>query len=203
MNKSNIKLIGIAAFLTLLLTLSTKSAFADSYGGDCDDCNTRFRITKEVRIEGENSWKDKITDVGKGDVVEFRITIKNKSDDKVDSADNMKMEDFLPDEMYRVGGSGLTEYWEDFESGEEKKFTIKAKVKDSEYDRDVKFEKCIVNKAEVRWDGDFEGADTATVCYGNVQPTELPKTGAVPFLALGGLGMLATGLVSKKKLINK
>jgi len=203
MNKSKMKLIGIFASFSLLLTLSTGSVYADQYGGGCDDCNTRFRITKEVRIEGDNSWKDKITEVGEDDIVEFRITIKNKSDDEADRADDMKMEDFLPDEMYRVGGSGLTEYWDDFEPGEEKKFTIKARVESGEYDRDVEFEKCVVNKAELRWDGDFEGSDTATVCYGNIEPSELPKTGGFSNLALAGLGFLTVGLVTKKKSLKK
>ncbi len=203
MNKSKIKLIGIFACVSLLLTLSTKSVYADQYGEDCDECNTRFKITKEVRIQGDTEWKDKVTDVKEGEVVEFRIKIRNKSDSPADATDDMKMEDFLPDEMFRVGGSGLTEYWNDFEPGEEKKFTIKARVESEEYDRDVEFEKCVVNKAELRWDGDFEGSDTATVCYGNIEPSELPKTGAFSNLALAGLGLLTAGLITKRKSLTK
>ncbi len=167
-------------------------------GGEICIYNKRFLITKEVRIQGDSEWKDKVTDVEEGDVVEFRVEIKNKSDENSDDFDDMKMEDFLPDEMYRVGGSGLTEYWDDFEPGETKKFTIEAKVDSDEYDRDVEFEKCVVNKAEVRWDDEFEGSDTATVCYGNIEPSELPKTGALSTLGLSGLGLLITGLLSKR-----
>lgn len=197
MKKNIYKLIGSFIALGLFVFLSTENAYADQYG---EIYNKRFKITKEVRIEGDSEWKDKVTDVEEDDVVEFKITIKNKSDDDAGDFDNMKMEDFLPDEMYRVGGSGLTEYWDDFDSDESKKFTIKAKVDSDEYDRDVEFEKCVVNKAEVRWDDDFEGSDTATVCYGNIEPTELPKTGAVSTLGFTGLGLLLVGLVSKKKL---
>ena len=197
-------LILFLAFGLIAFPFGISKTYADSTcepmygGGEVCIYNKRFKITKEVRIEGDNEWKDKVTDVDENDVVEFRIEIKNKSDEDADDFDDMKMEDFLPDEMYKVGGSGLTDYWDDFDSGETKKFTIKAKVESEEYDRDVEFEKCVVNKAEVRWEGEFEGSDTATVCYGNVEPTELPKTGALPTLGISGLGLLISGLVSKR-----
>ena len=201
MNKNKNKLIVSLVTLGLFVFLSTRPVFADQYGEE--EYNLRFKIVKEVRIQGDSEWKDKVTDVGKNDVVEFRIKIKNRSDGPADATDDMKMEDFLPKEMNKVGGSGLTEEWDDFDPKDEKVFIIQAKVDSDEYDRDVEFEKCVVNKAELRWDGEFQGADTATVCYGNVQPSELPKTGALSTLGLSGLGLLITGLVSKKFLKKK
>ncbi|KKS10203.1 MAG: hypothetical protein UU64_C0007G0016 [candidate division WWE3 bacterium GW2011_GWF2_41_45] len=70
----------------------------------------------------------------------------------------MKMSDSLPDEMDRVGGSGLTEYWDDFEPGETKTFIIEAEIDSDEFDRDEAFDKCIVNKAKVYWGDEFEGS---------------------------------------------
>jgi len=61
--------------LLTVLTLSTRNAFADQYGEE--EYNTKFKIVKEVRIAGDTEWKDKVTDVRKDDVVEFRIRIKN------------------------------------------------------------------------------------------------------------------------------
>jgi hypothetical protein len=200
MKKNKIKLILSIIATGLFVLLSAEMAFAYQYG---ETYNKRFKITKEVRLEGDNDWKDKVTDVDEDDVVEFRIEIKNLSDEDAGDFDDMKMEDFLPDEMYRVGGSGLTEYWDDFDPDETKKFTIEAKVESDEYDRDVDFEKCVVNKAEVRWDGEFEGSDTATVCYGNVEPTELPETGALSTLGLTGMVLLLAGLVSKRKSLKR
>jgi uncharacterized repeat protein (TIGR01451 family) len=201
MNKYKINLIGILATALLLLSLSTKPVFAGQYGDDeCDDCSTRFRITKEVRVSGDSSWKDKVTNVRKGETVEFRITIKNKSGDEADEANDLQTQDFLPNEMTKIGGNGLTEEFGNFHPGETKTFIITTTVKDSEYDRDVKFEKCVVNKVELRWKGDFEGSDTATVCYGNIEPSELPKTGSLDYLALIGLGFLTAGFITKKKL---
>ena len=197
MNKIKINLIAILVTLGVVMTLSTGTVYAGQYGED-EEYNIRFKITKEVRIQGDTEWKDKVTDVEKGDVVEFRIKIKNKSDDPADKANDMKMEDFLPSEMYKVGGNGLDEEWDNFDPDDEKVFIIQAKVDSDEYDRDVEFEKCVVNKAELRWDGEFQGSDTATVCYGNVQPSELPKTGAVSTLVLAGIGSLLTGLIAKK-----
>ena len=198
MRKNKIKLIGSLITLGLFVFLSTGTAYAGQYGEE--EYNLRFKITKEVRIQGDSEWKDKVTDVKEGEVVEFRIKIRNRSDGPADATDDMKMEDFLPEEMTKVGGNGLTEEWDNFDPKDEKVFIIQAKVDSDEYDRDVEFEKCVVNKAELRWDGEFQGADTATVCYGNVQPSELPKTGALSTMGLSGLVLLVSGLISKKYL---
>ncbi|MBU1132880.1 MAG: hypothetical protein ABIA11_00825 [Patescibacteria group bacterium] len=195
MNKSTAKkLIALVIFASFMF-LNGASVYANYGGGEV---NKRFKITKQVRLEGDNSWKDKVTNVKEGEVIEFRITVENLSDEEADEFDNMKIEDFLPDELFRVGGSGLTEYWDNFGSGEEKKFTIEVKVEFNEYDRDITFEKCIVNKVELEWDGEFEGSDTATVCYGNEEPSELPKTGYTSTLAIAGLATLVAGLFAKK-----
>ncbi len=198
MRKNKIKLIGSLITLGLFVFLSIGTVYAGQYGEE--EYNLRFKITKEVRIQGDSEWKDKVTDVKEGEVVEFRIKIRNRSDGPADATDDMKMEDFLPEEMTKVGGNGLTEEWDNFDPKDEKVFIIQAKVDSDEYDRDVEFEKCVVNKAELRWDGEFQGADTATVCYGNVQPSELPKTGALSTMGLSGLVLLVSGLISKKYL---
>ena len=198
MRKNKIKLIGSLITLGLFVFLSIGTVYAGQYGEE--EYNLRFKITKEVRIQGDSEWKDKVTDVKEGEVVEFRIKIRNRSDGPADATDDMKMEDFLPEEMIKVGGNGLTEEWDNFDPKDEKVFIIQAKVDSDEYDRDVEFEKCVVNKAELRWDGEFQGADTATVCYGNVEPSELPKTGALSTMGLSGLVLLVSGLISKKYL---
>jgi len=198
MRKNKIKLIGSLITLGLFVFLSIGTVYAGQYGEE--EYNLRFKITKEVRIQGDSEWKDKVTDVKEGEVVEFRIKIRNRSDGPADATDDMKMEDFLPEEMIKVGGNGLTEEWDNFDPKDEKVFIIQAKVDSDEYDRNVEFEKCVVNKAELRWDGEFQGADTATVCYGNVEPSELPKTGALSTMGLSGLVLLVSGLISKKYL---
>ena len=104
MKKNKIKLIGSLITLGLFVFLSTGTAYAGQYGEE--EYNLRFKITKEVRIQGDTEWKDKVTDVREGEVVEFRIKIRNKSDDPADATDDMKMEDFLPEEMTKVGGNG-------------------------------------------------------------------------------------------------
>jgi len=208
MNKNTIKSIVIASLLFVVVAVATTSAVyaeCESTYGNGEICyyNKRFEIDKDVRVEDEDDdWEDKVMNVASDDIVEFRIKIKNRSDDdsdKIVDFDDMKMEDFLPDEMERVGGSGLTEYWDDFEPGETKTFYIKAKVKEDEYDRDVDFEKCIVNKAEVTWDGEFEGADTATVCYGDEEIKELPETGSNEVAALIGAGLIIVGVLVRKR----
>jgi LPXTG-motif cell wall-anchored protein len=161
--------------------------------------NIRFSIKKEVRKEGNDKWREKVTDVEKDEVVEFKITIKNKSTEGTDDADEMKMKDVLPDEMERVGGSGLTEYWDDFEPGEKKTFTIKAKVKDVEYEGSA--DKCIVNEASVLHDGDTRDTDTATVCYGTGEILGLPETGPSASIAFAFMGLSSVfgGVVVRRK----
>jgi len=206
MIKNILSKIIISAFITAILAVmyggQVYAGCKSTYGnGEICIYNKRFEIDKDVRVEEkDDDWEDKVMDVEVDDIVEFRIKIKNKSDDELDSFDNMKMEDFLPDEMERVGGSGLTEYWDDFEPGDTKTFYIEAKVKSEEYDRDVDFEKCVVNKAEAEWDGEFEGSDTATVCYGDEDITELPETGSNEIIALIGFGLIASGVLVRKSL---
>lgn len=196
MTKNIVKVfVSTVAFVALVSTnVATVYADESNYGGT-EIKNKSFKITKDVRIEGDNSWKDKVTDVEEDEVVEFRIRVENVGEVEVD---NMKMEDFLPDEMYRVGGDGLTEYWDNFAPGDVETFKITAKVNSDEYDRED-FEKCIVNKAEITYKGKFEGADVAVVCYGNVEVTELPKTGASSTVALAGTGLIALGTLLKRK----
>ena len=208
MNKNTVKNIVIAFILVIVAAAATAGAVyaeCESTYGNGEICyyNKRFEIDKDVRVEDEDDdWEDKVMNVASDDIVEFRIKIKNRSDDdsdKIVDFDDMKMEDFLPDEMERVGGSGLTEYWDDFEPGETKTFYIEAKVDKDEYDRDVDFEKCIVNKAEVTWDGEFEGSDTATVCYGDEEIKELPETGSNEVAALVGAGLIIVGILVRKR----
>jgi uncharacterized repeat protein (TIGR01451 family)/LPXTG-motif cell wall-anchored protein len=197
--KLNYKLIGVLLVAGVAGVLGVGTAYAsctDNYGGG-QTCiyNKNFDIEKKVRKEGDDSWKDKVTNVKENQVVEFKIKVKNTGEVKVD---DMKMIDKLPKEMERVGGDGLTEYWDDFDSGDTKTFIIKAVVKDSEYDN-KNFEKCVVNKAEVEYKGDEEASDTATVCYSDKEITELPKTGGNSvFYGVLGLGLVALGAVSKK-----
>lgn len=200
MTKSvNYKLISALVVAGVAGVLSGGTAYAgctSNYGGG-ETCiyNKNFDIEKKVRKEGDDSWKDKVTGVDEDEVVEFKIKVKNEGEVDVD---DMKMSDKLPKEMERVGGDGLSEYWDDFEAGETKTFVIKAKVKDSEYDKD-NFEKCVVNKAEVLYDGEDEASDTATVCYSDSEPTELPKTGGSSLLyGVLGLGLTAVGAFAKK-----
>lgn len=185
----------------LLLVVLPGKVFADECESDGpygEICNKTFEVEKKVKIEGGDVWKDKVINVKEDETILFRITIKNIGDVKVD---DMKMEDFLPDELKRIGGSGLTEYWDDFEPGEEKEFEIEVKINSEEFDRDVEFEKCVVNKAEATYDGTLEGSDTATVCYGTLEIEELPETGAtstVVFTILG-LALVTSGIYFKKK----
>lgn len=164
------------------------------YGEPCIE-NESYEIEKKVKIKGGDIWKDKVTDVKEDETVEFRIEVRNVGDVDVD---DMKMTDLLPDEMSRIGGDGLTEKWDDFESNEEKTFIIEAKLNEEEFDTDTTFEKCVVNKAEAEQNGNDIGSDTATVCYNNAEVKELPDTGPLP-IGLLGLGLAITGAALKRK----
>ena len=198
-----INIVVFAALLIgfLIIALLPREAFAaacePNYGGG-ENCTFEktFRVRKKVRIEGDDSWKDKVIDVKKGKVVEFRVEVQNTGEIEVDK---MKMSDNLPDELNKVGGSGLTEEWDNFEPGESKKFIIKAKINDSEFDA-KNFEKCVVNEAKAKQDKKDVGSDSATVCYGNGEITELPRTGAGSniILSLTGFGLVSLGLLYKK-----
>jgi uncharacterized repeat protein (TIGR01451 family)/LPXTG-motif cell wall-anchored protein len=168
-------------------------------GGETCIYNKSFKITKDVRVieDNDTDFRDKVTKVKKNETVEFRIKIKNVGEVEVD---NMKMTDKLPDELERVGGDGLTEYFDNFKPGETKEFKIKAVINSDEFDRE-NFDKCVVNKAELHFGDKFEGADTATVCFGKGEVTELPSTGPDFGTATGiaGLGLTVLGFLVKRK----
>ena len=178
------------------LSIASGKVYADGQYGKDIIKNKSFRIEKEVRIKDEGSYEDKLilTKSDWDEVIEFRIRIKNVGEV---TTDKMKMEDFLPSELKLVKEDGLTEHWDGFEPGETKTYKIEARIKDSELDRE-NFDKCVVNKAEVRYDGKFEGADTATVCYGDRTVTELPETGFEEVLIPLGLGLIVASYVIKK-----
>ncbi len=192
-----------AGLLVAGMIAGSSKAFADdcepNYGGGETCLEEDFDVEKLAKFEDESDdeLRKKVTDVKKGDTVVFRIRVKNTGDT---TANDMKMEDFLPDELKRVGGSGLTEYWGDFEPGETETFRIKVQVKDSEFDRD-NFDKCVVNVAKAYEDGDKVGSSEASVCYGKGEITELPATGptATVAMTLAGLGMVFGGILAAKK----
>lgn len=206
MTKNNIKnLIVSVVSVTLVLVLAfvfAGKAYADckaTYGGG-ETCTNEiiFKVKKEVRLAGTTEWKDKIINVKMGDVIEFRIRIKNIGDVSVNG---MEMKDKLPADIFKkIGGDGLTEEWDSFDPGDTKEFVITVKVKDSEFTSSRTFDKCVVNKAEAYYDGDFVGSATATVCYSNKTVTELPKTGLgnSVTLTIAGFGLVGLGLLIKK-----
>ncbi len=195
MNKVLKSIMTVVAIVASLSIASGKVYADGQYGKDIIK-NKSFRIEKEVRIKDEGSYEDKLilTKSDWDEVIEFRIRIKNVGEV---TTDKMKMEDFLPSELKLVKEDGLTEHWDGFEPGETKTYKIEARIKDSELDRE-NFDKCVVNKAEVRYDGKFEGADTATVCYGDRTVTELPETGFEEVLIPLGLGLIVASYVIKK-----
>lgn len=193
----------------ILVTHKAYAGCESTYGGG-EKCvyNKRFDIEKKVRLcdrkvykstgdcGSSSDWKDKVTGLHKGDIVEFKVKVKNKGEVEVDE---MKMKDSFPKQMEKLSGDGLTEDWDVFGPGDIKTFNFFAKVDDSEFDTNKDFEKCVVNKAEVFYKSDQEASDTATVCYSDKEVTELPKTGgsADVFGALG-LGSVALGAIVKK-----
>lgn len=200
-NKTNTKLnkiLVVAVFAVAASIVLSGTVYADNnenYGGG-ETHDRDFDIKKEVSKEKDGDYDKKITGVKEGRKVYFRITVRNTGN--VDS-DEMKYEDFLPDEMVRVGEDGLTEEWDNFDAGEKKTFIIAAKVKDSEYDDDD-FDKCVYNKVKLYHDGDYQDSSSAAVCYSNTEAKELPKTGAeTNVLAMvSGLGLTLAGFAIKK-----
>lgn len=168
----------------------------DEEDEDTEDEEISFDIEKEVRkYNSDKGFEERITfnDLKVQDTVKVEFKIKVKNTGNV-SVDNMKYEDDLPDHFTRIGGSGLTEYWDDFEPGETKEFTIYAELDSAEVTLDKS--ECYVNRVELEHDGDNEGKDDAIVCINTGEITELPETGATAtvVLAVIGLSSLVGGL---------
>ncbi|OGC50724.1 hypothetical protein A2716_01660 [candidate division WWE3 bacterium RIFCSPHIGHO2_01_FULL_40_23] len=199
-------ILGISTFIVLSvagMVFMNKVIFANScertYGGGLE-CDRGLDIEKVVRIGDSGSFSESVN-ADKGDIITFKITIKNTGD--VDIED-LEFKDILPDELELIEGD-LTQKFERIDNGNDKKIVIyiKAKVKDSEFKSGVA--ECVTNVAKVEADIDEDGdkdkkSDSASVCFGKAVK-ELPKTGpeqTIP-MTLYGLGMIITGLGLKKR----
>lgn len=208
--------------VVILTNVFAAKAYADcetNYGGG-ETCtyNSHFKIQKWVKLEGDSSWKDDVlVDLNDDDENDKRILFKVQVTANVTNADgvdvdkinfdDMKMKDNWPDELKFLDDESkndLTEEWDDFKPGETKTFYFTAKIKSDEKNKDGDFEKCVVNKASLYYQGDFQGSDDAVVCYKKGSDvlgasTELPETGFLPVEGIVGLLMTAAGVGLKLK----
>lgn len=164
--------------------------------GSTDSCKKKkegFVIEKRVSKSGPSDKKEKITGVKKGQTFTFYFKVKNDTYDKAD----VKFIDNLPSELERVSGDDLTKSFS-MDSRSVKNFEIVVKVKDSEFDNKLNFEKCVVNKAYITKDDKEKDSSSATVCYGEGVATKLPTTGPESMVLGSGLASLAFGLVLRR-----
>ncbi|OGC68655.1 hypothetical protein A2415_02280 [candidate division WWE3 bacterium RIFOXYC1_FULL_39_7] len=217
-NKDTKKLIAVTGLFAVALVLSTVSVSAEecdtTYGGG-ETCiiNKSFKIRKWVKLEGDETWREEVTiDLNDDDEndkeIYFKIEVTNNvTSDDVDvddmEFDDMKMKDILPDELKldKDSEDEPEENWDNFKAGDKKTFYLTVKLKDKERERDGTFHKCAINKAELYFDGDFEGADDAAVCWkrGDKEKIkELPKTGTPIETGIAGAGLIVLGALIKK-----
>jgi uncharacterized repeat protein (TIGR01451 family)/LPXTG-motif cell wall-anchored protein len=197
-------IVSVFVLVAVLFGVVGKVYASDPIYGEGEVVNKSFRIEKHVRFfrESDTRWKDKVTGVRKGDVLEFRIKVTNTGELKTN---DMEVKDILPSELKILDGDftaeDLTRDFDNFKPGDVKEYKFRVQVRDSEFDRDEDFEKCVVNRAELRYKNKFEGSDVATVCYVKGEVTELPKTGAASTVTvtLAGLSLIFTGYLSKRK----
>jgi uncharacterized repeat protein (TIGR01451 family) len=185
----------VAFFLAVITMPVTRAEDCEPNYGGGETCEREedLEVSKQVRkykdsLGDDEGFKDKVTDIEKGDIVEFKIKVKNEGDD----VDDVDVKDSLPEELKKISGD-TSRHYDTLEAGETKTFRFRAKVHDDEFDRDDSFEKCVVNKVRVKQDGDEKASDTATVCYGDSEIEELPATGSAA-VAFAGLGSVVTGL---------
>lgn len=183
-------------------------------GGDVCIINKSFKIRKWVRLEGDSEWKDEVAiDLNDRDErnkkIEFRVEVWNLvSSEDMDvedmEFDNMKMKDKWPDALKYLEESkhDLTEEWDNFKPGDKKTFYYTAKIESDEKNKAGIFSKCVINKAELYYDGHYEGSDDAVVCWKKSHTDEikeLPKTGSSPLVGIAGFGLIAVGAYFNKQ----
>lgn len=152
------KLLLIAAAVAFGLALYEGTVFAQScngtYGGGTT-CTVDRRFSVELRVRKKDhpgkEWLKKVADVERFETLQFRVRVKNLGNVE---ADRMKMTLYLPSEIIRTGGAGLTEYWDNFDPCDDddscreqrKDFIIEGKVLDSEFDVFETFEPVSTDK---------------------------------------------------------
>jgi len=178
---------------SLIFVLNVNAECSGSYGsGSCS--NSGYNLTKRVSVKDE-SGKQKITGIKKGQVFKYTFNVENKTNE----TKTLKLIDNLPKELERVNGIGFTEEVK-LEKNSSVKLYMEVKVKDSEFENKSNFEKCVVNTAELYKDGSKKESSSATVCYGEGVANTLPETGANEIFALIGLVLASAGIVIRKSI---
>ena len=86
----SIKLIGSLLVVVVAGVFGASKAYAgctSNYGGG-ETCiyNKNFDLEKKVGKAGDDFWKDKVTNVKKGEIVEFKIKVKNDGEVEMTTA---------------------------------------------------------------------------------------------------------------------
>ena len=224
MNKNISKNLIFSLSLALVVTASViafsqfnKASAAScerTYGGGLN-CDRMVRLRKEVRLNDGDSFKETITNVQKGQIFTFRISVVNNGD--VDLKD-LDLTDELPKELELVSNGGsLSNHIDVLDNSSDvsingcstnsnaaKVYCLRARIKDTSFAQGV--QKCVVNLARLKGSLDNDSSnrqtlatDTAVVCFGQGL-TQLPKTGGEGTIAYTvlGLGMFLVGLVIKR-----
>lgn len=171
------------------------------YGGgeQCTETlNKSFALKKEVRRANETAFHENLDDVRDNETLEFRITVKNTGEVAVDK---LVVTDFLPEELTilqdQLG-------WNVLNLKPQEQTELFVKAGSGNLDKlNLGETRCVVNTAEVRYQGEIEASDTSTICLkrGEVLPAEkLPETGLFDEILLPlSFGAITAGLYLRRK----
>lgn len=182
------------AFIFLAAPVQAAVRCETQYGGGQVCVRTgNLQVNKQIKNTSNSDcggdWVDNFTETcskryQNGEIVEFRLQVKNVGDAKLD---RVTVTDSLPGELQLSSGN-LTQELQNLEVGQTQEVFINAKVVGAGNSINCN----VVNTAEVR-SGDQFDKDTARICIGKgeVVAKALPKAGPEDNFAILGLSILA------------
>ena len=192
----------LLSILGLLLFVSSVSAAIrceTQYGGGQVCVRTgNLQVNKQVKESGGKGgsleWRDNLGPQQSfrfrpGDVVEYRIQVKNVGDAKFDS---VTVVDTLPSQLELTEGN-LTQELKNLEVGQTQEVFVKAKVKNADQLGVMNVNCDVWNRAEAK-SGDQYDKDDVQVCVEKQaeQAKVLPKAGPTDMFLTLGLSFIAS-----------
>ncbi len=166
------------------LVISFSAPLQASYIYDQEEITSQIIVDKQLKAVDLDNWQDNIPAsqlvFEEGDMLEFRIKIKNSGDKELK---NIDAHDFLPTHLELVFHPGSYDQdnrqvnWkiEKLEPGEEREFKFRTHVKKSNQEV-VDGTLCLINKTDAKAESGEYDQDTASFCI--VAPKRLPKAGS-------------------------
>lgn len=174
----------IVVGITIVISLGLIATPAEAYIYGEEEPTSQLIVDKQVITTEISDWQDDLPAsqivLGDGDLIKFRITIKNSGDKDLKK---IQVTDTLPQYLNIIFNPGefnqendqITWQINELKAGDQETFEIRAHI-NSENENIIDGTLCLINKVEAKAESGENDQDTASFCI--VAPQVLPEAGS-------------------------